>query len=192
MAEILSWLDAHPLFWPFFIFFARITDVSIGTMRTICVVRGFRLLAVLLGFFEVTIWVVAVSGVFRHLDRWPNVIAYGTGFASGNAVGMWLEQKLALGMQALRFISQSRSAAVAECLRLAGYAVTVVAAHGREGDVSISFVVVPRRETPTVMRLAHQIDPEVFATVEDIRSARVRIFRTMQSPGRWRAILKRK
>lgn len=192
MAEILSWLDSHQAFWPVFIFLARITDVSIGTMRTICVVRGFRLVAAILGFFEVTIWILAVSGVFRHLDRWINIVAYGLGFASGNAVGIWLEQRMALGMQALRFISHSRSAAVAQGLRLAGYAVTEVTAHGRDGDVSLSFVVVPRSETPTAIRIAHQIDSDVFVTVEDVRSAKARVYRDMPPISRWRAFLKRK
>lgn len=192
MSEVTYWLDVHPLWWPVFIFFARITDVSIGTLRTICVVRGSRLVAAILGFFEVTIWIVAVSGVFRHLGHWPNILAYGLGFASGNATGMWIEHKLAMGMQILRFISHGRSAAVAEGLRLAGYPVTVVKGYGRNGEVSIAFVVVSRKESPMVMQVARQVDPDVFPTVEDVRSADPRIYRDSMPRWRWPAILKRK
>jgi len=120
MADVLSWLGAHPYFWPLFIFCARVTDVSIGTMRTIFVVRGYRLIAAVLGFFEVTVWLMAVSSVIGNLHRWPNIVAYGLGFATGNAVGMWLEQKVALGMQTVRIISPPPAAAVAEALRFAG------------------------------------------------------------------------
>jgi uncharacterized protein YebE (UPF0316 family) len=191
MAEVLNWLASHPYFWPVFIFCARVTDVSIGTMRTIFVVRGYRLLAACLGFFEVTIWVIAVSGVIGNLHRWQNIVAYGLGFATGNAVGMWIEQTLAIGMQAIRFISHSRSAAVAEALRFAGFGVTVVPGHGRAGDVSVSYVVATRREAPLVIRVAEQIDPEVFTTVQDIRSTSFRDYRGMPVTG-WRAIMKKK
>jgi uncharacterized protein YebE (UPF0316 family) len=191
MGELFDWLVAHPFFWPVFIFCARVTDVSIGTMRTIFVVRGYRFFAAVLGFFEVTIWIVAVSGVIGNLHRWQNVVAYGLGFATGNAVGMWIEQKLALGMQAVQFISPSRSAAVAEGLRLAGFGVTEVKGRGRDGDVSVSFVVVPRREAPLVVKVAEGIDPDVFTTVEDVRSASFRDYRMVVSATGWRAIMKK-
>ncbi len=192
MAAFILWLDSHALFWPIFIFCARVTDVSIGTMRMIFVVRGYRAVAAVLGFFEVTIWVVAVSGVFRHLDHWPNVIAYGMGFATGNAVGMWLEQFIAVGMLAVRLISPGKSAAVAEGLRLAGFGVTEVKGRGYHGDVSISYVVVPRRQTNTVIQVSRQIDPDVFVTVQDVRATTFHDFRNAGLTTGWRAAMKRK
>lgn len=192
MNLFMHWLDFHPAFWPFFIFCARIVDVSIGTLRTICVVRGLRATAPILGFFEVLIWVTAISGVFRHLDHWYNIIAYAAGFAAGNIVGIFIEEKLAIGLQAIRFFSASRSAAVAAGLRLAGYAVTEIKGRGQSGEVSIAYVVVPRRETPTTIRVAQTIDSDVLTTVEDVRSSNLNIYRGYVPPTGWRAILKRK
>jgi uncharacterized protein YebE (UPF0316 family) len=190
--SLIEWLDSHAAFWPLFIFIARVLDVSIGTMRTILVVRGYRHLAPVLGFVEISIWVMAISGVLTHLDQWYNIVAYAAGFAAGNLVGITLDQKLAIGMQALRLISQTRSAAVAEGLRLAGYAVTEVKGRGISGDVSVSFVVVPRRETPTVVNIAKGVDTDVFMTIEDIRSSNFHVYRSAVPPTGWRAILKRK
>lgn len=178
--------------WPVFIFCARIADVSIGTLRTICVVRGMRVVAPILGFFEVAIWITAVSGVLNHLNHWYNIMAYAGGFAAGNAVGMWIEERLAIGMQAVRLISSTKSAAVAAGLRLAGYAATELKGHGLNGDVSICFVVVPRKESSQVIRVAESIDPEVFITVEDVKSSEVRIYRDgARRPG-WLGLLNRK
>jgi len=192
MSAFIQWLDFHPLFWPVFIFCARIVDVSIGTLRTICMVRGATWLAPALGFFEVLIWITAISGVLTHLDRWYNIVAYAAGFATGNAVGMLLEQALAFGLQAIRLISRYRSAAVAEGLRLAGYGVTEVAARGRSGEISLCFVVVPRRETRTVLDVACGIDPDVVCTIEDVRASNAHTYRGVVPPTGWRAILKRK
>lgn len=192
MTSLIAWLDSHPLWWPFFIFCARVVDVSIGTLRTICVVRGMRLTAAVLGFFEVSIWVTAISGVLTHLGLWYNVVAYASGFATGNIIGIFIEQKLAIGMQMIRFISRSQSAAVAAGLRLAGYAVTEVKGQGLHGQVSISFVVAPRKEAPTVIRVAHQIDPEVVSTVEDIRSAHLHTYGIIGRTTALRAVTKKK
>jgi uncharacterized protein YebE (UPF0316 family) len=192
MPPLIEWLNAHPLVWPAFIFSARIADVSIGTLRTICVVRGMRFVAPVLGFFEVAIWITAVSGVLTHLDHWYNVLAYAGGFATGNAVGMWIEEQLAIGMQAIRLISCTKSAAVAAGLRLAGYAATELKGHGMHGDVSICFVVVPRKETPQVIRVAESIDSDVFCTVEDVKSSEVHIHRDGIRRTSWRGLLNRK
>ncbi|MDM8007246.1 MAG: DUF2179 domain-containing protein [Phycisphaerae bacterium] len=192
MFNIIHWLNAHPEVWPVFIFFARIADVSIGTLRTICVIRGMRILAPVLGFFEVAIWITAVSGVLTHLDHWYNVVAYAGGFATGNAVGMWIEERLAFGMQAIRLISCTRSAAVAAGLRLAGYAVTEMKGRGLNGEVSICFVVAPRRETAQVIRVAESIDPEVFCTFDDVKSSDVRVYRDPAPRAGWWRLLDRK
>lgn len=192
MSTLMSWLDLHPLFWPLFIFCARVVDVSMGTLRTICVVRGMRFTAACLGFFEVSIWVTAISGVLMHLDHWYNVVAYAGGFATGNIVGIFIEQKLAIGMQIIRIISCSQSAAVAAGLRLAGFGVTEVKGHGLRGQVSISFVVAPRKDAVKVIQVAQRIDPEVVSTIEDVRSAHLHSLAAETAPPAVRSFVKKK
>jgi len=192
MTTLLHWLDAYPLLWPLFIFCARIIDVSLGTLRTIYIIRGSRFLGPFLGFFEVLIWLTAVSGVFTHLGQWYNVVAYAAGFATGNAVGVLIEHKLAIGMQAVRLISRTQSAAVAAGLRLADFAVTEIKGRGMTGPVSVSYVVVTRKDTQKVIGVAHSIDPEVFCTVEDVRATNLISYRSAVPPTGWRAVFKRK
>ena len=164
--EIQEW---HWLALPTAIFLARICDVSIGTVRIICVTRGFRTAAVLLAFFELVIWIVALSAVVAQLDRIENIIAYAGGFSAGNAVGMWLEQKLALGTQVVGLVSKGKAQAVAERLRFAGHVVTTLDGRGRDGPVALCLSVVPRRKVARVITMAREIDSEVLATVADIR-----------------------
>lgn len=193
MLGIEQWLDAHAVLWPFFIFFARITDVSIGTVRTIMVVRGRRGIAASLGFCEVIIWVVAVSGVLRDDLTVVKVLAYGSGFAAGNMAGVWLEQWLAIGMQRVILISRGRHHSVAFGLRLAEFLVTEVPARGGRGEVAMCFLIVPRRQSPHVVRIARSIDPDVQVIVEDVRSTSLsrRGASAYEATG-WRAILKKK
>lgn len=168
---------------PLVIFCARICDVSIGTVRLICVTRGRRKLAVILGFFEILIWLSAVSGVFAHLDRLINVFAYAGGFATGNAVGMWIEGRLAMGMQVVQLISRGAAHAVAERLRFADLGVTTLVGSGGRGPVSVCLVIVPRRQTQSIVRMARQIDPDVLVAVEDVTEGAVPEYRA-PNPGK--------
>jgi uncharacterized protein YebE (UPF0316 family) len=162
-------LHADSLWTPVLIFCARVVDVSLGTIRMISVTRGHRLTAVVLGFFELLIWVFAVSRVLTQLDRIENIVAFAGGFSAGNAVGMSIEARLALGVQTLSFISRGMANAVAERLRYAGLRVTTFVGSGRDGPVSLCMTVVPRRQTQEAIRMAREIDPEVVITVEDVR-----------------------
>ena len=154
---------------PLLIFIARIGDVSMGTMRMISVMRGHRSRAVVLGFFEIIIWLFAASGVLTHLDQWLNVLAYAGGYAAGNAVGMWLEGRLALGMNSITFISRGVAHAVAERLRLAEFCVTCYTGMGAWGSVAVCHAIVPRKLTRAAIRMAREIDSDVVVTVEDVR-----------------------
>jgi uncharacterized protein YebE (UPF0316 family) len=164
---------AESAWLPLIIFLARVADVSMGTVRMIAVTRGQRLLAVVLAFFEILIWVTAISTVFSHLDNWLNVLGFAAGFATGNAVGMGLERRIALGMQMITFLSCGRSQAVAERLKFNDLEVTTFEANGRRGPVAMCVIVVPRKLTESVIRMAKEIDPEVLTTVEDVRESTV-------------------
>src|SRR5450759_4148995 len=112
---------------PLLIFLARICDVSIGTLRIIYVSKGKRNIAPILGFFEVLIWITAISKIMQNLDNYVNYIAYAAGFATGNYVGMILEEKLAMGIQMIRVFAHERGSELVQALNGSGYGATVVA-----------------------------------------------------------------
>jgi len=162
-------LSLDPMWLPVLIYFARVSDVSIGTVRMICIVRDRRPLAVLLSFAEVLIWIFAVTSVLTHLDQWTNILAYAGGYATGSAVGMWIESRLALGTQVVTFVSCGTAQAVAERLRFADHSVTMLTGRNQNGPVSICYAVLPRKLTTSAIRMAREVDPNVVATVEDVR-----------------------
>ena len=91
------------------IFIAKIVEVTIGTLRQILVVKGFRKLAVLLALIEIFLWVFIASKVINDLS--VNIlygIAYGLGFAAGVYFGSIIEQKLAFGMLLVQTITTEK------------------------------------------------------------------------------------
>lgn len=187
----MEWLTGQDLLL-LYVFVARALDVSIGTMRTILMVRGCRVAAGALGFFEIMIWLTAVSGVLSDSLTIPKVLAYSSGFAAGNVLGIMLEQKLAFGSQLIRLSSPRRNGAVAAGLRLAGLPVTQMAGWGEHGEVSLCQVIVPRAKTPQVLRIACRIDEDLAYSVEDLRQASLVPLPSPSAGSGWRAILKKK
>lgn len=149
------------------IFVARIADMSLDTVRLIMITRSMRKWAALIGFVEITIWVMAVSQVISNLDNLWNVLAYSGGFATGTAVGMWVGEKLALGHVDIRIISMTQGAEIVQAIHEAGYGATELQASGKSGPVSLVRIVIPRKQVPEVMGLVNRIDPTSFITVDE-------------------------
>lgn len=161
---------------PLIVFLTRVTDVTLGTMRIIFISRGRKLLAPLLGFVEVFIWITVVSQVVGGVHNYFAYLAYAAGFAVGNYVGMVLEDKLAIGTLVIRIILPQRGDLLSERLREAGYGVTYVDGHGASGAVMLIYTIVMRRELERVMDIVHETAPKAFFTVEELRSVQQGIF----------------
>lgn len=154
------------------IFAMRVSDMSMDTLRMLFVMRGRKGIAWVLGFFQSVIYVIAITSVLSQLNNPLNIIGYAAGFATGNVVGMLIEERLAIGHIHLRIISPRLGVAMATVLRDAGYAVTEISARGKDGMVSILSVSVLRKDVSNVENLVHEKDPEAFMTSEDVRPIR--------------------
>ena len=161
---------------PLLIFLARICDQSIGTLRIIFVSKGKRNIAPFLGFFEVLIWIVAISKIMQNLDNYVNYIAYAAGFATGNLVGMIIEEKLAMGIQMIRVFANERGIELVQLLNSNGYGATSVEAHGARERVYLVYTIVQRNELENVTGLINTFNPKAFYTIEDVKAANEGIF----------------
>jgi uncharacterized protein YebE (UPF0316 family) len=175
------------------IFAVRIVDVSIGTLRTISVVQGRLALSVVLGFFEVLIWIAALSQVIVGVSHSPFLIfAYAGGFATGNAVGIMIEQRLALGAVVVRFISPKVGLEITAALRESGYRATTFEGAGRDGPVTLIYATCERSKLYDLLQVARTIEPHVFYTVEPVQQQSEGLARALPHPTGWRAIFKKK
>ena len=161
---------------PLIIFAAEVCVVTLGTLRIIFVSRGKRLLAPLLGFFEVSIWLFAIGQIMRNLNSLPCYLAFASGFTLGNLFGVLIERRLALGMVGVRVITSKDGDLLATRLHEAGFGVTLLDGQGSTGPVKLVFTLVPRRQLPLVLALIKEMDPRVFYSVDEIQSASEGIF----------------
>lgn len=154
------------------IFVLRVADMTLDTIRVLFVVRGRKRLAWVLGFFQSLIFVIAISSVLANLNNPLNIIGYAAGFATGNVVGMLIEDRLAIGHIQFSIISPSLGAAIAEKIRSSGYAVTEIPARGQSGTVNLLQCSVQRKDRDHIETIILEVDPEAFVTAEDVRPVR--------------------
>jgi uncharacterized protein YebE (UPF0316 family) len=155
-----------------FVFGLRLVEMSLDTVRILLVVRGRKGIAWFAGFCQSLLFVMAITSVLTNLDNFLVAIGYAGGFATGNVLGMIIEEKLAIGHTHLRIISSRKGAAIARKLRDAGFALTELSGRGRDGMVSHLNINVLRKQVREVERIARELDEEVFITAEDMRPLR--------------------
>lgn len=162
---------------PLLIFLARISDQTIGTLRLIFLSKGQKFLAPFLGFFEVIIWLIAVSQIMKHLDNVLAYIAYGGGFAMGNYIGMVIEERLSIGNVLIRIIPKKDTSELISYLRESNYGVTSVNAEGSKGKVDIVFTIIKRKDIENVVSIINRFNPNAFYTIEDVKAINEGIFK---------------
>jgi uncharacterized protein YebE (UPF0316 family) len=156
---------------PVLVFFAETCVVTLSTVRTIFIARGWKFLAPLLGFFEVSIWLFAISQVIQNLTSPGCFLAFAGGFSLGNYLGILIEQKLALGNVVVQITTREDASDLIEDLKLSGYGVTALDAQGATGPVQVIFTVIRRKELDNVVSIIRRFDPKAFYSVKDLQAS---------------------
>lgn len=158
------------LILPILIFLARVSDVSINTVRVIYMLNGKKILSTALGFFESLIWLMAISQILKNVTNPVTYLAYAGGFATGIYVGMLIEERLAIGNVIVRIISQQNATKMIQNLRAHGFRITVLAAEGNLGPVSVLFLISRRQKLNTITQIVKTTNPMAIFTVEGVKS----------------------
>jgi len=162
---------------PLLIFLSRIADQSIGTLRLIFVSKGYKYLAPLLGFFEVIIWLLAVSQILKQMDNFLYYIAYGAGFAAGNFIGIILEERISLGTVIVRIMPKFDTTDLVSYLKENNFGLTLLDAEGSRGPVKIIFLIIPRKQVKELVAIINRFNPNAFYSIEDVKSVKHGIIR---------------
>jgi uncharacterized protein YebE (UPF0316 family) len=185
--------DLNILLTGLLIFFARICDVSIGTVRTIVTVQGRTAIAFFLAIFEIVIWITVASAVIHQIKDQPVlVLFYAFGFATGNVVGIIVERKLAFGSMILKVITRKDGHALADHLREMGQPVTIFVGEGMRGPVLELYIACRRKDLKWLLPEVKKKDENAFYIIEQARDMS-KVLKPIYSPiGGWRSAHKKK
>ena len=168
--------ETYPWLLPVMIFFGRICDVTLGTLRIIFVSKGEKYTAPSVGFFEVFIWVVIISQIFSQANSLVAYVAYAAGYAAGNYVGILVENRIAFGYQLLRVYTKKEALELIKVLNSKDIGATFVKGEGAISQVHIVEIVIGRKSLNEVIGIISDFDSKVFYLVEDIRYKKEGIF----------------
>jgi len=154
---------------PLLIFFARIMDVSLGTIRIIFTAKGYKYIAPVIGFFEILIWLMAIRQVMENLTNVWTYLAYAAGFSTGTFVGMIMEEKISVGHVTLRVITKHDAAELLKRLKELGYHATGIEAEGDGSKVKLILMVIRRSQAKGAVEIIKQYNPGAFYSIEDVR-----------------------
>ena len=173
---------------PLLIFLSRMTDVTLGTLRHIFISKGFKKIVPFLGFFEVLIWLIVIGQIMKNLNNVACYIAWAGGFAMGTLIGMKIDERLALGVQVLRIITNQNCDELLAAFQNLGLGATVIDGQGSKGPVKIILTIINRKDLDAVVSNIEKFNPTAFYSLEDIRVASQGVFPGSNSSGYFRKI----
>lgn len=173
---MFDFLDLYPWLLPILIFFGRICDVTLGTLRIIFVSKGEKYKAPIIGFFEVFIWIVIISQILSRANDMVAYLSYAAGYASGNYVGILIEKRIAYGIVLCRIYTQKNGVDLVQALNKMNFGATMTRGEGSTTEVDIIETVIDRKQMKTLERTLTIFDPNIFYVVEDVRTRQNGIF----------------
>ena len=162
--------------WIYFvIFFGKILEVTISTLRLVLINRGERVKGSLLAFFDVLTWLMITGSVLSDFgESVPKIVVFCLAFAVGNYLGSWLDNKLAFGISSINVILSDGPDVdvLLEALRGNSFAVTAIDGQGKDGARKLLIIHLKRKRIPQAVKIIHAISKDSVISVNDVKSIR--------------------
>lgn len=156
------------------VFFSRVADVSLGTIRTIMTVRGNRTLASLIGFIEVLVWfLVAREALNTENSSIFIAIAFAGGYAAGTYIGGVLAKLLFPSNSLVQIITSKRDPELLKAIGEAGFSMTVSDVYGRDhvSEKYMIFIHVGGKYVQKLQKIVIEADPQAFISISEGRNS---------------------
>lgn len=155
------------------IFFVRIVDVSLGTIRMIFIVKGRKIISALIAFAEALIWFLIVKEALNYMNGsiWI-ALSYAAGFASGTFVGGYLSELFIPGKLTLQVFVKYDKKHIIQEIRNNGYAVTAIEYDGIESDKKnyMLYINIDKKKERELKKLIQSLDKDTFFIVNEAKN----------------------
>ena len=152
------------------IFFIRILDVSLGTIRSIITIKGQAILASMIGFIELFVWFIIVREALNTDNTSIFVaISYAGGFATGTYIGSKLSNHFIKSTFSVQIITDNKD--LISFIRNQGYAVTVMDIQGREADKEkyMLLIEIHSKSYNDLRKIVEEQDKNAFMIVDETK-----------------------
>jgi uncharacterized protein YebE (UPF0316 family) len=151
------------------IFFARIIDVSLDTLRVKSIIRGNRLVVSLIAFVEIIVYTIGASQAFKYVSHPTVLLFYACGYAAGNYVGMLIDDKLSKDSIFALVVTEHNEWSLADTLREHGFGVTTAKGYGLNGAEKAQLkIVVKKKRFTELTKLILEFDSTAYVVTMDV------------------------
>lgn len=138
--------------------------------------KGYKNIVPAIAFVEILIWLVAMDSVMGNLDKIENILGYAIGFAMGNYVGMWMEEKIAIGYLSIRLLTKRDARPLIKKLKASGFGYIYSKATGNSGKISVVYCTIKRSNFDKWIEIVKTFNPKAFYTVADVKTVQTDVF----------------
>lgn len=152
------------------IFFVRIIDVSLGTIRTIITIKGNSIVASIIGFFEVLVWFLVVKEALNTTQSGIIIaISYSLGFATGTYIGSVLSDIFINGVYGVQVITSNKE--LLNYLKDSKYAVSIIDIYGAyEMKRKYMLIIeVSKKKVNNLLRIIKKYDSKAFTIINETK-----------------------
>ncbi|MDQ7092515.1 DUF5698 domain-containing protein [Desulfosporosinus sp. PR] len=152
------------------IFFARIIDVSLDTLRVKSIIRGKKLVVSTIAFVEIIVYTLGASQAFKYVSHPTVLLFYACGYAAGNYVGMLIDDKLSRDSVLALVVTEHDEWSLADTLRERGFGVTTAKGYGLNGAEKAQLkIVVKKKRFMELTKLIREFDPAAYVVTMDVQ-----------------------
>ena len=170
MIIAMGFLQQSSIWVYLFIFFGKIIEVSVSTVRMVLINRGERLKGALIAVIEILLWLFITGTVLTGFQSDPwKIVVFAAAYALGNYLGSWWEDKLAFGLSSVQVITpdNEQSGHLVGLLRETGFAVTTIKGKGKDGQRELMLLHIKRKRIPEAVGLIRQEMDNAVIVVND-------------------------
>ena len=163
------------LFTCLYIFFGRIVEMSISTIKTVLTIKEKTFTAALMAFVEITIWFFIARNALNNTGGYPIFIiamAYAGGYSSGTYIGGKLAKKVVSGHLFIDVITSKRDDSVLFALREAGYGLTVLEANNYNPGHEKYLIIfdIDKKDLGKLKAKVKELDPDAYIIVRETKT----------------------
>ena len=154
------------------IYFARILDVTLSTIRTFYTLKGKTIFSSILSFFEVLVWfLVARQALNVDLDSLWIPISYSLGYATGILIGSFISNNFIKGIENVTIITKKKNDILINTLRNNGFGISIIDLKNDFDNVKKQMLVieVDKRYLKKLIKIVKSIDKDAFITVSETK-----------------------
>ena len=149
------------------IFLARMTDVCLGTFRTVNVIKGRKVSASIIAFIEILIWYFVARTALTHAgNSWYIAISYSGGFAVGTYIGTVLSDKLIGGHLTLNVVSNKMTKENINLIKDNGFGLSII---NNEDGKTMFIMEIDKKYLKEAKNLIKSIDSNAFIVASETK-----------------------